>query len=121
MKPFNLEEAKAGKPVVTRSGRPVRIGLFDRKHRTFPIIGVVLQQDDMEAPFQWKNTGAWYSENESSALDLFMATEKKTGWVIIRKNDREVKCSGTIFHNIHDAIRLCEPEKEVVVEIEWEE
>ena len=31
MRKFNLEEAKAGKAVVTRTGRPVRILCFDAK------------------------------------------------------------------------------------------
>lgn len=31
-KPFNLEEAKAGKLVVTRDGRPVKIVCFDRAY-----------------------------------------------------------------------------------------
>ena len=30
-KPFNLEQAKAGKPVCTRDGRKARIGEEDRK------------------------------------------------------------------------------------------
>lgn len=36
MKPFNLEEAKAGKQVVTKSGRPVRIICWDVKDRMYP-------------------------------------------------------------------------------------
>ena len=31
MKPFDIELAKAGYPVCTRDGRPVRILCFDRK------------------------------------------------------------------------------------------
>ena len=31
MRPFNLEEAKAGKPVCLRDGRPVRVICYDRR------------------------------------------------------------------------------------------
>lgn len=50
MKPFNLEQAKQGKPVVTRDGRPVRILAFDRKG-CYPIIGLISRdkEEDCEA------------------------------------------------------------------------
>lgn len=41
MKPFNLEEAKAGKPVCTRDGRKVNILRFDLNN-PYPIIAVHL-------------------------------------------------------------------------------
>lgn len=41
MKPFNLEEAKAGKPVCTRNGYPVKIITFERNSISFPIVGLI--------------------------------------------------------------------------------
>lgn len=39
-KPFNLEEAMAGKPVCTRTGYPVRILCYDRKRCEHPIVAL---------------------------------------------------------------------------------
>lgn len=44
MKPFNLEEAKAGAKVVTHDKRKVRILTFDAKG-VFPIVALVLAKD----------------------------------------------------------------------------
>ncbi len=39
-KPFNLEHAKAGAPIASDDGVPVRILCWDRKHPTHPIIAI---------------------------------------------------------------------------------
>ena len=41
MKPFDLERAKAGAPVQTRSDRAARIVAFDRNHPDFPLVALV--------------------------------------------------------------------------------
>lgn len=44
MKKFNLEEAKAGKPVINNHGLPARIVCFDRRDNTrpgYPILALV--------------------------------------------------------------------------------
>lgn len=47
MKPFNLEEAKQGKPVCTLSGKPVEILKFDRVSKYgFPIVALIDNGDD---------------------------------------------------------------------------
>jgi hypothetical protein len=62
MKPFNLEEALAGKPVVTRSGDPVtQIVKFDLKNNIKRLVGYtasILRVIDAMAP---RSSGA-YSE-----------------------------------------------------------
>lgn len=40
-KPFDLEQAKAGKPVCTRDGRKARIICFDLKNGNHPIVAVI--------------------------------------------------------------------------------
>ena len=40
-KPFNLEEAKAGRPVCTRNGQEVRIICFNAKSENYPIVALV--------------------------------------------------------------------------------
>jgi hypothetical protein len=120
MKPFNLEEAKAGKPVCLADGTPVRIICFDRAHDEYPIVALLHYQDGGE-DLGWYSLKGVYENRVGSNYNLYMKTENKTGYVIIRKNDRAVKCSGTIFHNIYDAARLADPAKEVIAQIEWEE
>lgn len=50
MEPFNLEEAKAGKPVCTRDGRNARIICYDYKNDVYPIIALV-ETDGSESIF----------------------------------------------------------------------
>jgi recombinational DNA repair protein RecR len=47
MREFNLEEAKAGKPVCDRRGNDVRIICFDAKS-DYPIICLVETEDNIE-------------------------------------------------------------------------
>lgn len=48
LKPFNLEAAKAGKPVCTRDGRKARIISFDRHGEDCPIIALVVDSKNAE-------------------------------------------------------------------------
>ena len=95
MKPFNLEEAKAGKPVCTRDGRPVRILCFDLKNNTFPIAATI-ETAHSEEVFIFTLDGK-YNTNRDSYLDLFMAVEKKTGWINIYKDKNYNRCSSIIY------------------------
>lgn len=80
MKPFNLEEAKAGKPVCTRDGRNARIICFDVKHEYYPIIALI-ESEGKEFSASFGKDGrfddVYYKD---SCLDLFMAPEKHEGW-----------------------------------------
>lgn len=49
MKKFDLEEAKAGKPVVNNHGLPARIVCFDRRYKPnegYPILALVDSNGD---------------------------------------------------------------------------
>ena len=48
LKPFDLEAAKAGKPVCTRDGRKARIISFDRHGEDCPIIALVVDSKNAE-------------------------------------------------------------------------
>jgi hypothetical protein len=75
MKPFNLAEAKAGKPVITRDGKKVvEIQIFNSEVDK-PIIGLVGSKF-----YAFTKNGKSADDNES-AIDLFMGPEKKTIWV----------------------------------------
>lgn len=47
-KQFDLEAAKAGKPVCTRNGKKARIVCFDRKSYLYPILALVQWTDELE-------------------------------------------------------------------------
>lgn len=78
MKPFNLEEAKAGKPVCTRDGRPVRILCFDRQTTDDESIIALLKPTDknFEVVVQYYSTGRFILDQESNT-DLMMVNDDK--------------------------------------------
>lgn len=82
LKPFDLEAAKAGKPVCTRDGRKARIICFDTINKgNYPIIAL-LEDKGSEAIFYYNKDGKC---NVGTELDLMMLPEKKEGWIIIHK------------------------------------
>jgi hypothetical protein len=104
LKPFNLERALAGDPVVTRDGREVtQLIVFNIDYQmTYPVHGVC-NKDIM----QWTKEGKWtVSRREPTNTDLFMKPKKKTYWVNVYKypNNGGVNVSGT-YTNITDAIK----------------
>ena len=84
MKPFNLEEAKAGKPVCTRDGRKARIICFDAKGE-HPIIALVTD-GIQESPYNYTEKGCHYIEDVETMADLMMLSEKKEGYVNLYPN-----------------------------------
>lgn len=82
MKPFNLEEFKAGKPAVTKEGSPARyLGTLEGSDNS---IMVAIKIGDREFPFSYNSKGLiWCNVHE---WDLFMVPEKKEGWVVMNSN-----------------------------------
>ena len=87
LKPFNLEAAKAGKPVCTRDGRKARIICFDRKFYhdgyNYPIVAMV-NDNDNELVHAYTQDGLLVGNMEGE-LDLMMLPERKEGWVNVYK------------------------------------
>ena len=75
MKEFNLEEAKAGKPVCTRDGKDVRILCFDRKEKSYCIAGLYIDEDGDEVLAAWTNEGR-DCEGSTCHFDLMMVDEE---------------------------------------------
>lgn len=74
MKPFNLEEAKAGKKVVTKYGTKVsRFLCFDRKGWDTPIVALVEEADGREAIHTFSKLG-----RKDGSEVLFMVPETVT-------------------------------------------
>ncbi len=122
MKPFNLEEAKAGKPVCNRAGEDVRIVCFDRKSDfNTPIIALHIN-DGAEDLFSHKIDGKYGEGCLVSKFDLFMKGEKREGWVnIYRYCDNG--CTSNIIHKtFEDAYKNRNVDGYITTtKIEWEE
>lgn len=75
-KPFDLERALAGDPVVTRGGWPVtQLVKFDASDAICPLHGVLGGNI-----FAWRVDGRYFTDCKFG-YDLFMAPKKRTVWV----------------------------------------
>ena len=123
MRKFNLDEAKAGKPVVTRTGRPVRILCWDAKGID-PIIGLI-ELDTTSCVCTYNESGSFY-ENLESDRDLFMKSEKKEGYIYFELSE-VYKKSGIIetygvFETFDDASESANSMKNPIIsKITWKE
>jgi hypothetical protein len=84
MKPFNLEEAKAGKPVCTRDGRAARILCFDIVGTDYPLAALVTNKDSGdETIFTYMVGDGSINTLPSNALNLMMVTTTKSKTVYL--------------------------------------
>lgn len=88
MKPFDLEAAKAGKPVCTRDGRKARIICFDRNWE-YPIVALIECENGEEMISACDKDGK-ARIYETQGTDLMMLPQKKEGWVRIYKSASNV-------------------------------
>lgn len=122
MKEFNLEEAKAGKPVCTRDGSPARIICWDLKNETYPIVAIIESEDRKENVETYTEAGLWTMGGKCS-WDLMMASEKHEGWINLwRMNNGEIATS-VVYESEEKALAgRAEGVKYVyTIKIEWEE
>lgn len=117
MKPFDLEAAKNGAPVVTRKGFPVRIICFDRKQQEYPLIALILYPSGEEAVVVYTGMGL----SGPKDFDLFMAPVKREGWINLYQFGVNLR-GGLVYKNRELAIKDVDDEALVAtVRIEWEE
>lgn len=83
LKPFNLEKAKAGKPVCTRDGRKARIICFDLNNDEYPIVAVITNNGKEDELYKYDINGI---NGTIGILDLMMLPEKRSGWAKVRKD-----------------------------------
>lgn len=120
MKPFNLERALAGDPVVTRDGIPVTDiqyleGIGSHPYKVFADIDGEIQT--------FTETGAFVLGAESP-LDLFMAPVKVEKWIVITESSGgEVWAHGSLFPTEAAAREFTKAfyGDWRVVKVEWEE
>ncbi|WP_140920181.1 hypothetical protein [Limnobaculum xujianqingii] len=121
LKPFDLEAAKAGKPVVDRRGQHVRIICFDAKTQGYPLVALIHIRGD-EIPFSYTEHGRFYGKGDSPCeRDLFMASTKREGFVNLYppsiNNHRQ-----TVFHvSKNSADRDADSTRVACIRIEWDE
>ena len=78
MKPFNLEEAKAGKPICDRLGRDCKFIAYVEESERFNIVCL----DYSKCIQTYTNNGNFIDESCGiSDLDIFMKSERKEAWV----------------------------------------
>ena len=129
MKPFDLEAAKAGKPVCTRDGRKARIISFDRHGEDCPIIALVVDSKNAECEEVIDYTlDGICNENiiNHNKYDLMMFTRKKEGWVNVYKSynvGKKTPCIASIYPTKEEAKKSSVVGLDYVdtVKIEWEE
>lgn len=78
LRPFDLEAAKAGKPVYTRDGRKVRIICFDAKCIK-PIVALIQGSDNSEQIEYYTENGVFSNGGTGKNRDLMILLEKKEG------------------------------------------
>lgn len=61
MKKFNNKKAREGAELVTRSGKPVKVLLFDRNSKDFPIVAII----DNREVIQVTENGMYFKDKES--------------------------------------------------------
>ena len=78
MKPFDLERAKAGDPVVCRAGWPARIICFDRLCDRYNIVALITtywqaKEKFVESVEVYRNDGVYRADGVFSEFDLMMS------------------------------------------------
>lgn len=76
MKPFNLEEAKAGKPVCTRDDRRVEILSFDNPNNGYPILARVFSDNTDYNDFLFTQEGCFFNDSREFDADLMMVEDE---------------------------------------------
>lgn len=79
-RPFDLEAAKRGEPLVTRDGRSVKFVAYVQEAQIYPVVAFI---EGAPAVHSLTDDGRYWSDNHStSENDLFMAPKpKRTVWL----------------------------------------
>ena len=95
LKPFDIQKAKAGKPVCTRDGRKARIICFDAEGE-HPIIALVTN-GVQESPYNYTKEGYYHTDGVETMVDLMMLPEKKEMWINIYKSTTNYIPGGSLY------------------------
>ena len=125
MKPFDLEKAKAGEPVMTRDGCKARVICFDREDVDFPLVALVTDPESgTEILETYRADGRYTIAVAVTDPDLVMAPVKKEGWMNIYSRDGGVFASvrgGPFFATKELADENTNDNRIACMRVEWEE
>lgn len=82
MKPFNIDLALQGEPVITRDGRKVTYITKIPNHNF--IVGII---EGIPQITQWAVNGNFLNDHYTHLCDLFMFIEKKSVWVNVYESE----------------------------------
>ena len=120
LKPFDLEAAKAGKPVCTRDGRKARIICFDSKNDPQRPIVALVEHNDNELLYEYTIEGKdrFSHISTTGTSDLMMLPEKKEGYANIYRS----QIYDTLERAKEAYKRTCNDDNYLqTIKIEWEE
>lgn len=119
MREFNLEEAKAGKPVCTRDGKDVRIICWDWKNpSSISIIALLKKEKDCESIQKYTQDGRYYADGSDCDADLFMKPEKHEGWGWMSNSNNMF---AFIYKTKEEALTHKPDTESFLAKVEWEE
>ena len=98
MKPFDLEAAKRGEPVVLGNGAKVIDFKWWEKTKTFEVL--IEYTDGQKNYSMYGENGKFYKSIDDESLDLFMAPKKIKLYVNIYKGEDGYVCSNPSTTNI---------------------
>lgn len=106
-KPFNLDDALAGKPVVTRDGHKV-LFIADTKLDTRQPILAIIEPCDVARTFSrngryYTDEQTSYTDEQTSYMDLFMAPTKVMKYVNLHCGHTGKYFTGSVFSSRSDA------------------
>ena len=118
MKPFDIEQAKAGKPVQTRNGQDAEILRFDLRGGNSML--VIIKAEDHDYVATYAESGNFVNPKYEDKYDLFMKPETKEGWVAVFNDGKSIS---TIYDTKEKAESIggTYPNFVAVAKIEWEE
>lgn len=125
LRPFDLEAAKAGKPVCTRDGRKARIICFDAKRKDGKNIMALIPDKEypgFEDLVAYPNNGNYHGGHENDG-DLMMLHQKKEGWINIYTCYDGAETGISIYKTKEIAKKEVDNDSSYLdtIEIEWEE
>lgn len=120
LKPFDLEAAKAGKPVCTRDGRKARIICFDAKCNK-PIVALIYDCNK-ETVLQYLENGRFFVD-QIDKYDLMMFPQKKEGWINIYTSYDGIETGISVYETKEIAKKGVDNSVSYLgtIKIEWEE
>jgi hypothetical protein len=126
MKPFNLQEALAGKSVITRDGKAIKQVAFFPDAESYPVLAY---SEGKEVDTYTAAGRRFFGTSPlSSGKDLFMGAPKVTKWVNLYRKSKYLQTSNadvavgiSTFDTEEEARRSGGENRVGTLQVEWEE